>query len=306
MKALISFIVVGVFMSSAFGADNATQSRRSIAANFAAAPRAVASKNQIAVSAVSVSGGTNNSVPLDQANGNKSSLRVDGDAGATTPTPPEEKPQDPVKDMREKERAACLANNIGIGNTFVWASKYSNISNYGTMIEDVEHPENNVCFVKVELRSDDMKVSVSDIPGKYFEFGQTITCGSWVDKEMLKKRILDAKKSARTWGTVAGVVGGAGIGVGMMELFGNRLIGGAVEGQKGLERNGKTDELLRSQLAVLRKDDQRTYNQFIDKLKLVKQYCDNTDWAQTTHGVRPKDCDVYDYDYILGIANTGK
>ena len=53
---------------------------------------------------------------------------------------------------RDAERLACVSNNIGVGNTFVWASKYSNTSNYSTMVEDTENPENNVCWVRVELR----------------------------------------------------------------------------------------------------------------------------------------------------------
>ena len=30
---------------------------------------------------------------------------------------------------REREKNICLSNNIGVGNTFVWASKYSNTQN---------------------------------------------------------------------------------------------------------------------------------------------------------------------------------
>lgn len=296
MKLLMSFVAMALIAAPSFAAVNAGGARRSVSAQWGAAPRTVASKNQLSAP-VSVSGATDNNVPLDKENGGKPSLREDGEMGTpSTSNPPAQ--EEPEKDMREKERAACLANNIGIGNTFVWASKYSNLSNYGSMVEDVENPENNVCFVRVELRSDDPRVDVSDIPGKYFEFGQTITCGSWVDAEKLKKRILDAKKSARTWGTVAGVVGGAGVGVGMMELFGNRLIGGAVEGQKGLERDGKTSELLKSQLGAMKNDDPVTYNKFISMLKELKTVCDGTKWE----GAKPEGCSAYDYDLILGIA----
>ena len=189
----------------------------------------------------------------------KSSLKVDDNTAdsvtADLAIVPEEMIAAEKKDLREKERNACISNNIGVGNTFVWASRFSNVNNYSSMIEDVESPENNVCFVKVEMKSTDSKISVADIPAKYFEMGRTITCGSWADEETLRKRILDAKKSARTWGTVAGAVGGAAVGVGAMELFGNKLIGGSVEGQKSL----KGDELLRSQLAVLQKDNPSEY-----------------------------------------------
>ena len=129
----------------------------------------------------------------------------------------------------------ALNNNIGVGNTFVWASKYSDTSNYATMVEDTDNPENNVCFVKVDLKSDDSRISVTDVPSKYFEWGKTITCGSWANADTMRARILDAKKSGRVWGTIGGAVGGAGIGVGAMELFGNKLIGGKVEGQAALK-----------------------------------------------------------------------
>ena len=45
------------------------------------------------------------------------------------PTVVEEKAEDTApeaevkKDMREREKAACIQNNIGVGATFVWASK---------------------------------------------------------------------------------------------------------------------------------------------------------------------------------------
>lgn len=228
---------------------------------------------------------------------NKSSLKVDDNTydniTADLAIVPEEMIAADKKDMREKERNACISNNIGVGNTFVWASRFSNVNNYSSMIEDVENPENNVCFVKVEMKSTDSKISVADIPAKYFEMGRTITCGSWADEETLRKRILDAKKSARTWGTVAGAVGGAAVGVGAMELFGNKLIGGSVEGQKAL----KDDELIRSQLAVLQKDNPSEYERFMKNLRIVKVECSQTFW---TDSAKSEDvevgtiCDKYD------------
>ena len=161
----------------------------------------------------------------------------------------QKEPEQPSKDMREKEREACIRNNIGIGNTFVWASRYSDINNYATMVEDTEEPENNTCFVRVGLKSSDSRIDLSDIPGKYFEMGRNITCGSWVDEDKIEKRILDAKKNARTWATVGGAVGGAAIGVTSMELFGNKLIGGKVEGQK--DKNLDRKQQFRSYLLSL-------------------------------------------------------
>ena len=145
----------------------------------------------------------------------------------TMPGNPSE-PEKPAVDTREKERTACISNNIGIGNTFVWASRYSDLNNYATMVEDVENPENNTCFVLVGLRSTDSRIDLSDIPSKYFEMGRDITCGAWADEGKIEQRILDAKKKGRTWATVGGAVGGAALGVGAMELFGNRLIGNDV------------------------------------------------------------------------------
>ena len=172
---------------------------------------------------------------------------------------------------RDAERLACISNNIGVGNTFVWASKYSNTSNYSTMVEDTENPENNVCWVRVELRSNDAKIDLSDVLGKYFQMGTNIECGAWADANMIEKRILDAKKSARTWATVAGSVGGAGIGVGAMELFGNKLIGGAVQGQKGLSE----DELFILQLKELKTSDNTRYNEIVATLNALKIACDS-------------------------------
>ena len=139
-------------------------------------------------------------------------------------------------------KAACLDNNIGMGDTFVWASRYSNTDSYATMIEDMDVPENNTCFVKVTLKSNDAKIDIDEsMAHKYYEWNRDITCGGWVDQEKMRKLILDEKKSARTWGTVAAAVGGAGVGVGAMELFGNKLIGHGVEGQKWAKMAEKND-----------------------------------------------------------------
>ncbi len=181
------------------------------------------------------------------------------------------------KDMREKERTACLNNNIGVGNTFVWASKYSDTSNYATMVEDTDNPENNVCFVKVDLKSDDSRISVSDVPSKYFEWGKTITCGSWANANTMKARILDAKKSGRVWGTIGASVGGAALGVGAMETFGNKLLAknsnlSKLEGQAALQ----DDELLYSQIKSLGEDSEE-YKGITKKLKDLQDKCKGND-----------------------------
>lgn len=213
-----------------------------------------------------------------------------------TPLVPEVKPdntpdEEPVIDMREKERLACLSNNIGVGNTFVWASRYSDINNYSTMVEDVEHPENNTCFVFVDLKSSDPKIDLSGFWGKYFEMGRDITCGSWVDENDIEKRILDAKKKNRTLATIGGAVGGAAVGVGAMELFGNRLIDkavtpgdkGGVQGQKSVKWGEDGVELAQSQLLTM-------CNKNFDKYKIVMDRIEKIDKACEAVGESKEEC----------------
>lgn len=200
-----------------------------------------------------------------------------------------------TKDMREREKAACIQNNIGVGATFVWASRYSNTANYASMIEDFEFPENNVCFVKVAMKSDDSRIDISDVPTKYFVMGDTITCGSWANEERLKQRILDAKQKGRTWATVGGAVGGAAIGVGAMELFGNQMIGGDVEGQAGI---ADQTELLCSQMKVLNQEKSSKYEDIKSALREMKKHCeDATLW--TDGASKPEECDRYKYNTLL-------
>ena len=223
---------------------------------------------------------------------NKSSLKWIQQASG----PENTEPTNNDIDDRSAERAACLANNIGMNNTFVWASRYSDSSNYTTMVEDTENPENNVCFVRVEMQSLDPNVNLSDIDGKYFETGNIITCGSWVSQEILEQRILDATKSKRTLATIGGSVAGAGVGVGAMELFGNKLLSNipvfkSVQGQLAL----KDDKLLISQLKALKNSNIETYNQILAYLYEIQKAC-NKD------GLPPEDqnqCQKIKYQYIL-------
>mgnify|MGYP006988873313 CR=1 FL=1 len=180
---------------------------------------------------------------------------------------------------RDKERIACLSNNVGVENTFVWASKNSNTSNYASMVEDVNNPENNVCFVLVGMRSDDNKIALSDIQPQYFQWGQNITCGAWADEAKLEKRILDAKKTARTLATVGGAVGGAGIGVGAMELFGNKALSN-INGLEGLQGQKQYDEgtvdWYKAKLAQLQKENKGEYDSFVGLLNQLKAECDKS------------------------------
>ena len=241
MKYFVSVVVLSMFV---FGANAANNSRPAMSGKMImSAPRATASINQLnGMGAVAANQGV-------------------GVAPHTEPV----SPVTPV-DRREAERNACINNNIGINNTFVWASRYSNTENYASMVEDVEHPENNVCFVRVELKSDDeSRVSVSDVPAKYFMWGETIECGSWANAQEMEKRILDARKGARIGGIVASTVGGAGLGVGAMELIGNTAIKGW-KGQKELEG----EQLYRSQLLVLKDKNPSEYQRIGEALQVLK------------------------------------
>lgn len=153
----------------------------------------------------------------------------------------------------------CVGNNTGYGNVYVWASRNSDGSDYTRMVEDVSNPDNNACWVRVDIESDNPNIRVSDVPSRWFIVGQQVTCGNWADRNTLRQRALDARKSGRTWATVGGVVGGAGVGVGIMELFGNRLIGGKVMGQKALDEV----ELLYSQMS---ESERREYANAVEKL----------------------------------------
>ena len=112
---------------------------------------------------------------------------------------------------------------------------------------------------------------------------------------MIEKRILDAKKSGRTWATIGGAVGGAALGVGSMELFGNRLIGGAVEGQK--DKNLTEAQLFRSQLLALKDQNEKSYNDFVAALKELQDACKEIDDNDT------KCAEYSDLYYLIGSNN---
>lgn len=238
MKFILPVLFLSLFVADA----NAARSRPAMISS-KVSPRYTASVNQL------------NNMSYSGAN-----------TANTDTTQPDKTEEEKIVDRREAERNACINNNIGIGNTFVWASKYSNTLNYANMVEDVENPENNVCFVRVELTSDnESRVNVADIESKYFMWGEHIDCGSWVNEKDMEKRILDARKGARIGGIVASTVGGAGLGVGSMELFGNRLIGGALEGQKSLS----DEELIRSKLLVLKKENPTLFREYTGYMKTL-------------------------------------
>ena len=282
MKRFISFLVLFVFALPAMAATGRVGVKSPVAAANRVAPTKMAS--------MSVNTGT---VTATENLNDKSSIRYESTTESVKPQP--------EIDRREKEKAACIQNNIGVGNTFVWASRYSNTNDYSTMIEDVENPENNTCFVKVALKSADPKISLTDIRDQYYEMGRDITCGAWADADKIEKRILDAKKNARTWATVGGAVGGAALGVASMELFGNKLIGGAVEGQK--DKSLSQDDLLRSQLLALKKENNAQFKEIVGHLESLQKECAKTIWAE--EGVeKPAICQEHNYDYLLSVKTA--
>ena len=299
MKIFTSFIAMCLMAMPAMALTPAGQSRRSMSVQMVtSAPRATASTNQISDMANATAG----AAVVD-----KSSVRVpvpddfgDGNSGGgddVTDDDNQNTDDDKLAEI-ERQKQACLNNNIGVGNTFVWASRYSNTTNYASMVEDVNNPENNVCFVLVNVTSADPRIDVSDVPEKYFQMGQNITCGSWADAGVLRQRILDAKRSGRTWATVGGAVGGAGVGVGMMELFGNRLIGGDVMGQRQYELSGDATQLLIVQLRALRNQDPERFNQYMDALETLQKECES--W---TGAGQPEVCSQYDFVRLQNARN---
>lgn len=245
MKYFVSLLALSLVT---FGAEAAQHGRPAMSNKIMSAPRYTASVNQLSGSGVVTNTTTTSSAKI-----------------ALTTVP-----EEPEIDRREAERNACMNNNIGVGNTFVWASRYSDTSNYASMVEDTANPQNNVCFVRVELKSsDESRVSVSDIKPKYFMWGESIECGSWVDAKEMEKRILDTRKGARVGGIVASTVGGAGLGVGIMELFGNKLIDGKVQGQKAKDMTGT--KLYRSVLLTYREKQDPRFDQIRSNLKVLKE-----------------------------------
>ena len=263
MRYFVSVLVLSMMTMGAFAASE----RLAMSNKIMTAPRYTASIKQL---------GGMNIIANTNGQDNNNTMQIVTETSQDTP-------EESEIDTREAERNACINNNIGVGNTFVWASRYSNTSNYATMVEDTANPQNNVCFVRVELKSDDeSRISVADVPAKYFMWGENIECGGWVNQKDMEQRILDAKKGARIGGIVASSVGGAGLGVGIMELFGNRLIGGKVEGQRSLEG----DELYRSQLLVLKEKNPTQFKLYADDLAVIKKACDD-------QVMNKEDCDKY-------------
>ncbi|MDR1207484.1 MAG: hypothetical protein LBK26_03665, partial [Rickettsiales bacterium] len=91
--------------------------------------------------------------------------------------------------------------------------------------EDTKTPDNNACWARADIISKDPNINTELFKQRWFKTGSRETCGGWLDEVFVRNKILESKKTKRTWGTVAGVVGGVAVGVGAMELFGNKALG---------------------------------------------------------------------------------
>ncbi len=157
-----------------------------------------------------------------------------------------------------RTKTACEDASKGRNNIFVWADVASTGKDFASLREN-KNPDKNICWVRVEVISNDPDIKTNSLPARYFQMGGGNNCGGWLNEDTVKQLVLDAKKSKRTWGTIAGVTGGAAIGVGAMELFGNRAIGGSLQGQKSLS----PEELAYSNMTDSEKD---LYKQLKEKL----------------------------------------
>jgi len=139
----------------------------------------------------------------------------------------------------DADRKICQDNNKASGGAFIWASVNSGtglgVTNAGSLREDTTNRENNTCWIRVDISSTDAKIAKTAMTSAYFPANSTVTCGGWLDEEAIKKAVLDAHKGGRIAGTIGGVLGGAAIGVGAMELFGNKAIG-VVDKSESIEK----------------------------------------------------------------------
>ncbi|MCL2017292.1 MAG: carboxypeptidase-like regulatory domain-containing protein [Alphaproteobacteria bacterium] len=122
-------------------------------------------------------------------------------------------------------RAECDAASGGRDSNFIWASKTNSGTDYAGLREDTAWPENNACWIRVEIESADRRIRMDSLSARYFMVGTPVTCGGWLDDQAVEKLILDAKRKGRTWGTVAGATGGAAVGVAVMETVGHNALG---------------------------------------------------------------------------------
>jgi hypothetical protein len=76
-------------------------------------------------------------------------------------------------------------------------------------------------------------------------------------------------------------------------LFGNKLIGDAVEGQADLQGS----QLVCSQLKVLKTKDEEKYNQIKAQITKLKDAC-NITWEGDEYEESVKKCRQYNYKYL--------
>lgn len=81
-----------------------------------------------------------------------------------------------------------------------------------------------------------------------------------------------------------------------MELFGNELIGGKVEGQN--DKKLSAAAVLRSQVLVLAKESPTEYKQFMRHVKTIRDECAKDVWQGAE---LPAECTAYDYEFLLSL-----
>ena len=185
------------------------------------------------------------------------------------------------------DKEACLLRAKILPDTFVWAARNSNSTNYASLIEDITNPQNNICYVKISVHNSDDRVETKDIPTRYFPMGQTVTCGGWLDNDDLKERVLVATKKQRVLGTVATTLIGAGAGVGISEgamaIAANQGSDSKLMGQRALDAT----DLIISHIKKLQHDNIAEYNRILDAMRKLDEACDSEEWVCD----KPADCD---------------
>ena len=185
---------------------------------------------------------------VDETNSSSSTVNVEYDASA--------------------KRAECLNSP---GN--VWASKayssFDGVSSASGLVAS-DKPADNVCYVPVSIKSSEIKDISRFFPTRYFASGMSVECGSWIDGKDLDNAILDAKKGARVGGTVAASVIGAGVGFGLAELLGQKLIKD-FKGQASLNR--EVAEELKQLVISLKKSDPGQLTRYTSAVKDFVSKC---------------------------------
>lgn len=116
----------------------------------------------------------------------------------------------------EARNNCMMAGNVWAAKSFAMPGGVQ----AGTVMTESPNPQDNTCFSSVSMKSGDIKDMGRFFPARYFENGQTVECGSWINTDDLDAAILDATKGKRIAGTIAASVGGLAIGATAADLIG--------------------------------------------------------------------------------------